>query len=99
MNLPRSPLMQAYSLFLEVAQEGFDWDSPLAAAEKVKEELEEVIEEIRKPNTSLRQQALKEEIGDLFLACSCLARHCNVNPDEAIIVGLAKFMKRYTRLK
>lgn len=99
MNSSRSALMEAYFFFLEVSQEGFDWDSPLEAAAKVKEELEEVIEELHKPKTPLQDQALKEEIGDLFLACSCLARHCNVEPDDAIALGLKKFKKRYMRFK
>ena len=99
MNSSPSPLMEAYFFSLEAAREGFDWDSPFAAAGKVKEELEEVLEELHKPSTPLQQQALKEEIGDLFLACSCLARHCNVEPDDAIVFGLRKFMNRYTRFK
>ena len=99
MHVPPSPLMQAYFFFQEVTKEGFDWDSPFAAARKVKEELEEVLEELHKPSTPLQQQALQEEIGDLFLACSCLARHCQVDPDEAIDLGLKKFQKRYVRFK
>ncbi|OJW51062.1 MAG: hypothetical protein BGO67_12075 [Alphaproteobacteria bacterium 41-28] len=91
--------MRAYFFFQGVAEEGFDWDSPLAAARKAKEELEEVLKELRKPSTPLQQKALKEEIGDLFLACSCLARHCQVEPDDAIDLGLKKFMDRYIRFK
>ncbi len=99
MNSSPSPLMEAYFFSLEAAREGFDWDSPLAAARKVKEELEEVLEELQKPSTPLQYKALKEEIGDLFLACSCLARHCHVEPDDAIISGLKKFRNRYMRFK
>jgi uncharacterized protein YabN with tetrapyrrole methylase and pyrophosphatase domain len=91
--------MQAYFFTQEAAREGFDWDSPFAAARKVKEELEEVLEELHKSPSPLQQQALKEEIGDLFLACSCLARHCHVEPDDAIGLGLKKFKDRYIRLK
>lgn len=97
MNPSATPLMKAYDFTVETAQEGFDWDCALDAAKKVKEELEEVIEELQK--TPLCQQALEEEIGDLFLACVCLARHCNVKPDESITLGLDKFQKRYLRLK
>lgn len=94
-----SPLRQAYVVLQEAAEEGFDWDSPFAAAEKVREELEEVLEALTQLPISIREQALKEEIGDLFLACTCLARHCNVDPDEAIVFGVNKFMKRYAHLK
>ncbi len=99
MSSARSPLMQAYFFSQEVGREGFDWESPFSAARKVKEELEEVLEELHKPSTPLQHQALKEEIGDLFLACSCLARHCHVEPDEAILLGLNKFKHRYMHFK
>lgn len=98
MTLSDSPLMQAYNLLQKAALEGFDWDSPFAAGEKVREELEEVLEELHKP-ASIQQHAIHEEIGDLFLACVCFARHCNVDPDAAILSGIAKFKKRYARFK
>lgn len=79
--------------------EGFDWDSPFIAGEKVREELEEVLVELHKPPTSIRQQAIHEEIGDLFLTCVCFARHCNIDPDKAIFSAIRKFKKRYTRFK
>ena len=99
MNASPTPLMQAYILLAEAAQEGFDWDTAFEAARKVDEELGEVREELQKIDTPLRQQALEEEIGDLFLACVCLARHCKVNPEKAISLGLKKFKKRYERLR
>ena len=92
MNESPSPLMQAYFCSQSAAQEGFDWDSPIEAARKVQEEVNEVLQE-------LQQHALKEEIGDLFMACCCLARHCKVNPEEAIVISLKKFIKRYSCLK
>ncbi|MBS0271432.1 MAG: hypothetical protein JSR85_02150 [Proteobacteria bacterium] len=94
-----SPLMQAFHFSQEIAREGFDWDSPFGAVNKVQEELEEVTEELRKKQSLERHKALNEEMGDLFLACCCLAMHCNVNPDEAILDGLTKLMKRYARFK
>lgn len=99
MNPPPSPLIQAYILISEAAQEGFDWDSAFDAAKKVEEELEEVREELNKIDSPSRQQALAEEMGDLFLSCIVLARHCKVEPEEAIALGTKKFKKRYARLK
>jgi uncharacterized protein YabN with tetrapyrrole methylase and pyrophosphatase domain len=99
MSSSSNPLIQAYILLEEAAQEGFDWETAFEAARKVEEELGEVREELQKSDSPLRQQALKEEMGDLFLACICLARHCNVKPDESITLGLDKFKKRYLRLK
>lgn len=99
MNDHPSHLKQACLILQEAAEEGFDWDSPFDAAAKVKEELEEIKEELKKPATPSRQKALQEETGDLFLACCCLARQSDVDPEEALLVALDKFMKRYARLK
>jgi diadenosine tetraphosphate (Ap4A) HIT family hydrolase/NTP pyrophosphatase (non-canonical NTP hydrolase) len=97
--LSLSPLKQAYGFSFEAAQEGFDWDSPFQAVLKVQEEVEEVREELKKPDSLLRQAALQEELGDLFFACVSLARHCNVDPEAAAVEGLKKFARRYARLK
>lgn len=94
-----SPLTQAYFALQEAANDGFDWSSPFEAAAKVQEELQEVIEELHKSSPSHHNQAVTEEIGDLFLACVCLARKCNIDPDEAIELGLKKFTKRYARFQ
>lgn len=99
MSSSSSPLNEAYKVFLEASKEGFDWDSYLAAAKKVEEELGEVLEEMEKAPSPFQKQALIEEIGDLFLACTCLARHCQVEPDEAILIGLKKFQKRFNHFK
>ena len=49
MNESPSPLMQAYFCSQSAAQEGFDWDSPIEAARKVQEEVNEVLQELQKP--------------------------------------------------
>ncbi len=94
-----SLLRHAHDLCVRVAQDGFDWDFPLQALSKVQEETTEVLEELHKPDSPTRQKALLDEMGDLLLACVFLARHCHVDPEEAILLGIAKFTKRYTRLK
>ncbi len=83
----------------KAAEEGVDRKSAFGPARKVQEELEEIKEELSKPPSPERHAALEEEIGDLFLASCCLARHCNVDPEEAISVALEKFNMRYAALK
>ena len=92
-------LRQACQTLKKAAEEGFDWESALGPAQKVQEELEEVKEVLRESERPNRQEALEEEIGDLFLASCCLARHCKVDPEEAISVALEKFDRRYAKLK
>lgn len=98
-SFPLSLLREANVLFQEAAEEGFDWDSPFQAASKVKEELAEVLEELDKTDSPQCSEALKDEVGDLFLAAVCLARHCNVDPEEAMEKGLTKFKTRYEHMK
>lgn len=93
------PLRKAYITSEEAANEGFDWESAFQASLKVKEELDEVVEELKKPESPQRQIALIDEMGDLFFACVSLARHAKVDPDEAIFEGIQKFTRRYERMK
>lgn len=65
----------------------------------MQEELEEIKEVLREHERPNRQKALEEEVGDLFLACCCFARHCDVDPEQAIAVGTEKFERRYSNLK
>jgi diadenosine tetraphosphate (Ap4A) HIT family hydrolase/NTP pyrophosphatase (non-canonical NTP hydrolase) len=94
-----SPLRQASVAYERAAQDGFCWDFPLQAALKVEEELREVVEELEKEETASCQEALKEEMGDLLLASVILAHHAKIDPEEAILVGIKKFVKRYERMK
>ncbi len=94
-----SPLAQMHQTSLMAAQTGFDWDSPFQVAEKVREELEEVLVEARKDPSPLRKFALQDELGDLLFAWVNLARHCHVDPDIAARTGLEKFQKQYARFE
>jgi diadenosine tetraphosphate (Ap4A) HIT family hydrolase/NTP pyrophosphatase (non-canonical NTP hydrolase) len=94
-----SPLRKASIVFQEASSEGFDWAHPFQAASKVQEELEEVMEELKKTGSASCQLALKEEMGDLLLASVILAHHAKVDPEEALFEGSQKFARRYNHLK
>ena len=94
-----SPLEAAHQFLANAAKEGFDWSSPLDAASKVREEFEEVLDALEIPPSQAQKMALIEEIGDLFLACAALSRHCNVLPEDAITVAFKKFKNRFEHLK
>ena len=87
-----------YSIELQdlAAQVGFDWDNVQGVIAKVHEELDEVIAEIGTPNN---QQRLLDEVGDLLFVCSSLARHLNVDPQEAITHANHKFYNRFSQLE
>ncbi len=84
-------LLEAFQLGLRVSQVGFDWDNPLDALQKVKEEISE-LEEVLKTK---EDDEVFKEVGDLFFAMSNVSRHLGVNPEIALRQANKKFMDRF----
>jgi ATP diphosphatase len=89
-------LNYAVELQLIAAQVGFDWPDIKGVVDKINEELLEVLAEIETPDNHAR---LKDEMGDLLFACTNLARHLNIDPEQALQSGNQKFYNRFTRLE
>jgi MazG family protein len=70
---------------------GFDWNEPLAALEKVEEEIEELKQEIRAGH----REKIEEEIGDLLFAIANVARLAQINPEFALKNTNRKFVTRF----
>lgn len=94
-NIPRgmAPAQKAVKLQKRCAKVGFDWDNPNLVADKIHEEVAEVLEAMQNANKG--QAEVEEEIGDLMFAVTNLARHCKVNPDQALIAANNKFERRF----
>jgi len=86
----------AVELQVLAAQVGFDWPNINSVVDKINEELLEVLAEIDTPDSKAR---LKDEMGDLLFACTNLARHLNVDPEQALQSGNQKFYDRFTKLE
>lgn len=84
-------LMEAYQLGLRVSQVGFDWDNSLGALQKVKEEISELEEALKKKE----DDEVFKEVGDLFFAMSNVSRHLGINPEIALRQANKKFMGRF----
>ena len=91
-----SSLSDAFELQSLAAQAGFDWPDISGVVDKINEELSEVLAEINIQNNEVR---LKNEIGDLLFTCINLARHLNIDPEQALQSGNKKFFDRFTRLE
>ena len=72
---------------------GFDWEEISPVFDKVREELEEVQAEIN--HTSIEQNKVEEEIGDLLFATVNLARHLKCDPEDALRKANLKFERRF----
>ena len=69
----------------------FDWDKIEDVLAKVEEELDEVKDEMKTMQSSTR---LYEEIGDLLFSVAQLARHLNIDPEQALKDANLKFIQR-----
>jgi ATP diphosphatase len=92
-NLPALTLATKTSK--KAAAVGFDWENPGQVLEKVHEELDELIEADEEGD----QAHIEEELGDLLLAVTNLARHLKVNPEQALRNANRKFTDRFNKLE
>ncbi|MBL8202416.1 MAG: nucleoside triphosphate pyrophosphohydrolase [Chromatiales bacterium] len=88
-------LSRAEKLGKRAARVGLDWPDPRGVADKVREELDEVAAALSEGEP----HRVQEEIGDLLLACASLARHCRVDPEEALRQACRKFEARFRRVE
>ncbi|MGE6791981.1 ATP diphosphatase [Pseudomonas guineae] len=84
-------LSRAIKLQKRAAQVGFDWPDALPVVDKVREELDEVLEAMSENDS----EAISEEIGDLLFVVSNLARHLKVDPETALRAANGKFERRF----
>ncbi|ARR50110.1 nucleoside triphosphate pyrophosphohydrolase [Photobacterium damselae subsp. damselae] len=90
-------LTRADKIQKRCAQFGFDWDSVAPVAEKVVEELDEVMDEFQQ--VTLDQNRIEEEMGDLLFSVVNLSRHLNVNPERALQKANKKFERRFRKVE
>jgi len=88
-------LMVALKLQQKASKVGFDWNDSKMVAAKIREELAEVEAEIESGN----KQSQQEEIGDLLFAVTNLARHLDIDPDQALRQSNQKFRTRFAYIE
>ncbi len=89
-------LIRAQKLQKRAARVGFDWTEIGPVIDKIKEEMEEVTDALNNPED---QNHIAEEIGDLLFACVNLARHANVDAEQALMAGNDKFQRRFQAIE
>lgn len=92
-NLPALTLAAKTSK--KAAAVGFDWENPEQVVDKIHEELAEIAE----ARAAGDQDAIADEVGDLLLAVTNLARYLQVNPEQALRNANRKFIERFERLE
>jgi MazG family protein len=85
--LPLPGLTRAVKLTQRAAQVGFDWSNTAEILDKFREELAELIE--ARPEDQLA------EFGDMLFVMANLGRKLGLDPEEALRVANAKFVRRF----
>ena len=88
-NLPS--LMRSQKIQKRAANVGFDWNSPEGYFEKINEELAELQDAIKES----KEENVQEELGDVLMSVVNLARHLNIEAEDALRKGNLKFENRF----
>lgn len=94
-GIPRGlpALLRAQRLSQKAALVGFDWERPADVLPKVREEWEELAEALAEAGPGSSRAA--EELGDLLFAITNLARHLNIDAEDALRSAGDRFEGRF----
>ncbi|PJZ67113.1 nucleoside triphosphate pyrophosphohydrolase [Leptospira wolffii] len=88
-------LLKAEKYQKKAAKSGFDWENVKGVEEKLIEELNEFLEEVRAvEDPSANQVRIEEELGDLLFTIVNLARKLGISSESALTRTNAKFKGR-----
>ena len=88
-------IVKAHRIQDKVRNVGFDWEEREQVWNKVKEEFDELMVEVRKEDSD----KMEAEFGDLFFSLINAARLYKVNPDNALERTNQKFIRRFNYLE
>jgi len=88
-------LSRAAKLQRRAARVGFDWPDTHGVLDKIEEEIAELREALEQGDL----QHAREEIGDLLFAQVNLARHLDIDPEQAVRHTNAKFERRFRHVE
>ncbi len=89
-------LRWAEKLQKRAAHHGFDWQDIGPVFSKLDEEIGELRREIPLQDN---QQRIADEMGDVLFACVNIARHLNVDPEQALRACNRRFMSRFSNMQ
>lgn len=88
-------LKRAEKLGKRAAAVGFDWPDPAGPREKIDEELGE----LAAASAAGDAAHIAEELGDLLFAVVNLARHLQIDPEQALVAANRKFERRFQAME
>lgn len=90
-------LQEADKLQRRASKVGFDWNDARLVLAKIREETLELDEELEKSTPD--KDRMTDELGDTFFALANLARHLDIDPEEALRRTNRKFRKRFSAIE
>ncbi len=90
-------LLRAVKLQKRAARVGFDWSETTDVLAKMQEEAAELVAEVHANEPD--RARIKDELGDLLFVMANLARHLDVDPEEALRGTNAKFERRFHKIE
>ena len=90
------PLLRAEKLQARASEVGYDWNDPRAVIAKLREEIDELEAAL---DEQLPQAALQDELGDILFCCVNIGRHLQVDSEQALLGGIAKFRRRFGHIE
>lgn len=88
-------LLRAHKVQNKAKKVGFDFEDVNSAIDKLKEEIQEVLDVYNTKN----MDKIKNEVGDLLFSCVNVARFLNVDEELALNATIDKFVKRFTYIE
>ena len=97
-GVPKSlpSMVKAFRIQDKAKGVGFDWEKPNQVWDKVREELDELHEQVLN-NTS--KDKIEDEFGDVFFALINYARFIDIEPEAALERTNKKFIRRFQYLE
>jgi len=96
-GVPKSlpAMVKAFRIQEKVHGVNFDWENSSQVLEKVKEEINELEDEIKQNNP----EKMEEEFGDVLFSLINYARFLDINPEDALEKTNRKFILRFQKME
>jgi tetrapyrrole methylase family protein/MazG family protein len=96
-GVPRSlpALLRAWRLSAKAAATGFDWEKEPDLEAKLREELEEFLQDVDRGDA----EGMAREFGDLLFVLVNLARRAAIDPEASLQGACDRFVERFTHIE